>query len=88
MHSTAKCESCKFPFSWLLDWMERALSMVNHTGQLESCSRAPLDAANQESTKLDSNLTPPGAALCTGTSGETKAGFLLSLEPQFSHCVT
>lgn len=35
-------ESGKFPFSWLLDWMERALSVVNHTGELESCYQASL----------------------------------------------
>lgn len=36
--------------------MERALSMVNHTGELESCYQATMDAANQESTELYSNL--------------------------------
>lgn len=49
-------ESGKFPFSWLLDWMEQALSVVNHTGELESCYQASLDAANQESTEVYSNL--------------------------------
>jgi len=37
---------------------------------------------------LFKSVSLPGAFLCTGTSGETKAGFLLSLEPEFSHCVT
>lgn len=37
---------------------------------------------------LFKSVTLPGAFLCTGTSGETKAGFLLLLELDFSHCVT